>query len=117
MATIYHDHNRADLLKGLLEANRERFMKRVSPRARRRFLYRLVEAYSMAGDRPQALEWARKVYEICEAEKDEISGVVSLRQMANVLHEQKNPRRISAGYENIGTTRAQFSRHDREMTG
>jgi tetratricopeptide (TPR) repeat protein len=90
LATIYHDHNRADLLKGLLEENRERFMRVASPRVRRRFLYRLVEAYSMAGDGPRALEWARKVYEVCEAENDEISGAVSLRQMANVLHEQKN---------------------------
>jgi len=89
LATIFNDHNRPDEARKLLEARREHVLRNAPPLAYRRFLYRLVETYSLLGDLDQALSWASKIAQTCEAEGDEISGAISLRQMATVLLHQK----------------------------
>ena len=90
LATIYNDHNKGDLSKDLLEKHHNRFLKNVHSLIRRRFLSRLVEAHSLMGNLDQAWSWASKILEACEAEGEEISGAVSLRQMAAVLQTQNN---------------------------
>jgi tetratricopeptide (TPR) repeat protein len=90
LATIYQDHNQGVLSKQLLEKQLNNFLADdAGTRLRRRFLARLVEAYLMTGEAEKASEWARKFIEACEADGDEISGAIAIRQMANVLREQK----------------------------
>jgi tetratricopeptide (TPR) repeat protein len=90
LATIYQDHNQGELSKRLLETHLNNFLADDAwTRIRRRFLARLVEAYLMTGEAEKASEWARKFIEVCEADGDEISGAIAIRQMANVLTEQK----------------------------
>lgn len=89
LATIYNDHGKPEQAKELLESHRDRVLKKAHPLAYRRFLYRLVETYSLLGDLGQALSWASKIVQNCEADGDEVSGAISLRQMANVLFSQR----------------------------
>lgn len=91
LATTYNDHGRGDLARTLLEGQHDCFMKNSSPRIQRRFLSRLVEAYSLLGELDTALSWASKISQACEAEGDEIGGAISLRQMAAVSKAQKKP--------------------------
>jgi tetratricopeptide (TPR) repeat protein len=89
LATVYQDHNHGELSKQLLEKHLTSFLADDAwTKTRRRFLSRLVEAYSMTGESGKALEWARTFVELCEADGDEISGATAIRQMANVLREQ-----------------------------
>ena len=89
LSTIYNDHNKGEYSKELLEKYHERFFTNVRSRTRRRFLSRLVEAYSLVGDLEQAFKWAKKILDACEAVDEEISGAISLRQMATILKAQK----------------------------
>jgi tetratricopeptide (TPR) repeat protein len=89
LATIYNEHNKPNDARKLLEVQHERVLKNAHPRAHRRFLFRLVETHSLLGNLEQALAWASKITQACETEGDEISGALSLRQMATVLLHQK----------------------------
>lgn len=91
LATAFNDQGRGDLARTLLEQQHDRFMKGGLPLIKRRFLSRLVEAYSLMGELDQALSWASKISQACEAEGDEIGGAISLRQMAAVSKAQRKP--------------------------
>ena len=90
LSTIYNEHGKGRHSKELLEKYHERFFTNVRSHTRRRFLSRLVEAYSLIGELEQAFKWAKKILDFCEAVDEEISGAISLRQMATILKAQKN---------------------------
>jgi tetratricopeptide (TPR) repeat protein len=89
LAMVYNDHGEGRRAKGLLESHPQLFLKNASSRIRRRFISRLIETHTNLGDYEKASEWAGKLLEISEAENDEISAAVTLRQIAAIMRNQK----------------------------
>jgi tetratricopeptide (TPR) repeat protein len=86
LASVYCEHDNAHKAIELLNDRSELFWgSDVSQLLKRRLLMRMVWAHRLTGDYDQALEWAKKVSEIAEVNRDKLSLAIALRDMAAVF--------------------------------
>lgn len=89
LATVYGDRSEHEASLDLLETHQELFGEATGRRTNRRFLHRLIEAYCATGRGEQALLWASKLVEACEAAGDQIGGAIAMRHMARIFKERR----------------------------
>jgi len=84
LTDIYNEQNKARESIEILDANWHLFVG--LQRDTVRFLRRVVQAHLLLGDAEQALGWANRIVQACDARDDKIGGAIALRQVALSLH-------------------------------
>jgi ATP/maltotriose-dependent transcriptional regulator MalT len=90
LATVHADAGDLSRAQKVLEDHQRHFREDCPAKTKRRYLARFADILAREGDLPRAFRTVKQLVELCEAERDNVGGARALRQLADVLFQQKN---------------------------